>query len=37
MTVLPGGLIVRSAFDSRRVCLVAGAFLGTCNNVRRQR
>ncbi len=28
-TVLDGGLVVRFASSSRRVCLVAGASLGT--------
>ncbi|CAN5651574.1 hypothetical protein BH18ACT3_BH18ACT3_21090 [soil metagenome] len=30
MTVLDGGLVVRFASSSRRLCLVAGASLGTC-------
>ncbi|CAN5846592.1 hypothetical protein BH20ACT4_BH20ACT4_01910 [soil metagenome] len=30
MNVLNGGLVVRFASSSRRVCLVAGASLGTC-------
>jgi hypothetical protein len=33
MTALTSGLVVRSTSSSRRVCLVAGASLGTGNHV----
>ncbi len=35
MTATGGGLVVRFASSSRRVCLVAGASLGTCTLNRR--
>ncbi|CAN5524858.1 hypothetical protein BH18ACT3_BH18ACT3_24680 [soil metagenome] len=34
--MMPGGLVVRFASSSRRVCLVAGASLGTCAHASEQ-